>query len=119
MSALLQEDQLKKNEFMRELGKRIRSARDEARFSQLQVGVSLGVSDKTISGYESGRIAPPIDKLMQLADLFKRPISYFLGSDPRDYKVASRLRAVEVALKEIRNQLNEIRLVSQNKDLDA
>lgn len=119
MNDILAEDQKKKTDLMKELGKRIRAARDEARMSQLQVGVALAVSDKTISGYESGRIAPPIDKLMQLADLFKKPISYFLGSDPREYKVASRLRAVEVGLREIRKQLNEIKLISQNVDLDS
>ena len=115
---ILAEDKIRRSEFARELGKRIRSARDEARFSQLQVGVALGVSDKTISGYESGRISPPIDKLMQIADLFKKPITFFLGSDPREYKVSSRLRAVEVTLKEVRRQLDEIRLLSQTIDLD-
>lgn len=101
-----------------EIGRRVRIAREEARVSQLQVGVAIGVSDKTISGYESGRISPPIDKLMDLADLFKKPISFFLGSDPKDYKVASRLRAVEMSLKEIKEQLTQIRLISQTSDLD-
>lgn len=113
------EDEQKKKDLMLDLGKRIKTAREEARMSQLQVGVSLGVSDKTISGYEAGRIAPPIDKLLHLADLFKKPITYFLGSDPRDYKVTSRLRAVEVALRDIRKQLQEIKLISQNTDLDS
>ncbi len=113
------EDEKRKKELMMELGKRIKVAREEARMSQLQVGVSLGVTDKTISGYESGRIAPPIDKLLQLADLFKKPITYFLGSDPREYKVSSRLRAVEVALRDIRKQLQEIKLLSQTKELDS
>ncbi len=111
-------DEERKNKLMTELAQRIRTARDEARMSQLQVGVALGVSDKTISGYEAGRIAPPVDKLIQLADLFKKPIAYFLGADPKDYKVASRLRAVEVALREIRKQLQEIKLISQTVDLD-
>jgi transcriptional regulator with XRE-family HTH domain len=115
----LQIDEERKKQLMSEIAKRIKVARDEARMSQLQVGVSLGVSDKTISGYEAGRISPPIDKLIQLADLFKKPVSYFLGSDPKEYKVASRLRAVEVALREIRKQLNEIKLVSQTVDLDS
>lgn len=113
------EDEKRKKELMLELGKRIKVAREEARMSQLQVGVSLGVTDKTISGYESGRIAPPIDKLLQLADLFKKPITYFLGSDPREYRVSSRLRAVEVALRDIRKQLQEIKLLSQTKELDS
>lgn len=118
MTDIIQEDISKRKELTRELGKKIKLAREEAGMSQLQVGVALAVSDKTISGYESGRIAPPIDKLMHLADLFKKPIAFFLGADPRDYKVASRLRAVEVALREVRKQLNEIRLISQNQDLD-
>jgi transcriptional regulator with XRE-family HTH domain len=102
-----------------ELGKHIKQAREESRLSQLQVGVALGVSDKTISGYESGRIMPPVDKLLALADLFKKPIGFFLGADPKDYRVASRLRAVEISLREIRQQLHEIKLISQNLDLDS
>lgn len=101
-----------------EIGKRLRIAREESRISQLQVGVAVGVSDKTISGYESGRISPPIDKLVQLADLFKKPITFFLGADPKDYRVASRLRAVEMSLKEIKEQLTQIKLISQISDLD-
>ncbi|MDQ6985022.1 MAG: helix-turn-helix transcriptional regulator [Candidatus Dojkabacteria bacterium] len=116
---IFRQEEQRKKDITRELGIRIKMARDEARMSQLKVGVSLGVSDKTISGYEAGRIAPPIDKLIQLADLFKKPITFFLGSDPRDYKVSSRLRAVEVALREIRKQLQEIKLLSQNKNLDS
>jgi transcriptional regulator with XRE-family HTH domain len=116
---LLKEDALRRRRLVEDLGKRIKIAREEARMTQLQVGVSLGVSDKTISGYEAGRIAPPIDKLMELADLFKKPITFFLGSDPREYRVSSRLRAVEVALREIRKQLQEIKLLSQVSDLDS
>lgn len=103
---------------MKDLGDRIKAAREEAKFSQLQVGVSLGVSDKTISGYESGRICPPIDKLQQLADLLKKPTTFFLGSDPKDYKVSSRLRAVEIMLRDIRRELREIKSLAQKIDLD-
>ncbi len=116
---IFQVDEERKTKMMSELAEKIKTARIESRMSQLQVGVALGVTDKTISGYEAGRIAPPVDKLILLADLFKKPISYFLGSDPRDYKVASRLRAIEVALREIRKQLQEIKLISQSVDLDS
>jgi len=103
---------------MKTFGDRIKSAREEAKLSQLQVGVALGVSDKTISGYESGRISPPIDKLQKLADLFKKPITYFLGTDPKDYRISSRLRAVEIMLRDIRRELREIKALSQSIDLD-
>lgn len=108
----------KRKKLLKDLGERIKAAREEAAKSQLQVGVAIGVSDKTISGYESGRIAPSIDNLVALAELFKRPIGYFLGSDPREYKVATRLRGVEVALNDIKSQLKELKLIAQTLDLD-
>jgi len=103
---------------MSTFGTRIKLAREDAKLSQLQVGVALGVSDKTISGYESDRIKPPVDKLMKLADLLKKPISFFLGTDIKDYKITSRLRAIEIVLRNIRQELREIKLLAQKNNLD-
>lgn len=103
---------------MASIGENIKSAREEAKLSQLQVAVELGVSDKTISGYESNRISPPIDKLQKLSDLLKKPVSFFIGDDVRTYKVASRLRAVEIMLREIRKELREIKAIAQTTNLD-
>lgn len=97
------------------LGQRIKQARKEAKLSQLQLGVALKVSDKTISGYESDRISPPIDKLQVVAELLKKPITYFLGVDERDYTIQARLRAVEIKLREIRQELREIRLIAKKE----
>lgn len=104
---------------MNPLATKIKKAREESKLSQLQVGVALGVSDKTISGYESGRISPPIDKLQKLADLLKKPIGYFVGADQREYKVAARLRGVEIMLREIRRELREIKAIAQSTNLDV
>ena len=103
---------------MTTLGLKIKSAREDSRLSQLQVGVALKVSDKTISGYESDRITPPIDKLLKISELLKKPISYFIGEDVKDYKIASRLRAVEIALRDIRQELRDIKLLAQKNNLD-
>ncbi len=97
------------------LGEKIKLARREAKLSQLQLGVALKVSDKTISGYESGRICPPIDKLMMIAELLKKPVTFFLGIDERDYSVQARLRAVEIKLREIRQELREIKLIAEKR----
>lgn len=104
---------------MNTIGATIRSAREEARLSQLQVAIAIDVSDKTISGYESERIVPPVDKLLKISDLLKKPIGYFLGSDVRDYKIASRLRAVEIMLRDIRKELREIKTLAQKNNLDV
>ena len=94
-------------------GEKIRRARKEAKLSQLQLGVALKVSDKTISGYESNRISPPIEKIQKIAELLKKPITFFLGIDERDYSIQSRLRAVEITLREIRQELREIKLIAK------
>jgi transcriptional regulator with XRE-family HTH domain len=118
MDKLLQQEEVRRKQITREIGVRIRAAREEAHMSQLQVAVAIGLSDKTISSYEAARISPPIDKLIQLAELFKKPVAFFLGYDPKEYKVGSRLRAIEIALKDIKKQLDEIKLLSQTLDLD-
>lgn len=97
------------------LGQRIKQARKEAKLSQLQLGVALKVSDKTISGYESNRISPPINKLQTIAELLKKPVTYFLGVDERDYSIQARLRAVEIKLREIRQELRGIRVVAKKR----
>jgi transcriptional regulator with XRE-family HTH domain len=94
-------------------GEKIKRARKEAKLSQLQLGVALKVSDKTISGYESNRISPPIEKIQKIAELLKKPITFFLGIDERDYSIQSRLRAVEITLREIRQELREIKLIAK------
>lgn len=100
------------------LGDKLRLARKEAKLSQLELGVALKVSDKTISGYESGRISPPIDNLLMIAELLKKPVSYFLGVDEKDYTIQARLRAIEIKMKEIRQELREIKLLAQGKSID-
>jgi transcriptional regulator with XRE-family HTH domain len=104
---------------MTTIGTRIKKAREESRLSQFQVGSALDVSDKTISGYELDRIVPPIDKLMKLSDMLKKPIGYFLGSDVKDYKISSRLRAIEIMLRDVRKELREIKSLAQKNNLDS
>ncbi len=103
---------------MNNLGKKIKTAREDAKMSQLQVGVALGVSDKTISGYESNRICPPVEKIQMLSEFLKKPLTFFIEDDERDYKISSRLRAVEITLRDIRKDLREIKLLAQKNDLD-
>lgn len=100
---------------MKNLGDKIKSAREETSLSQNQVGKMLGISDKTISGYESGRICPPIDKLQSLSDLFKKPITYFIEVDNKEYKVSSRLRAIELRMKDMREELRSIKELIKNE----
>ena len=37
-------------------------------YSQRELGLKIGASDKTICAYESGAVIPPLDRLQMLAD---------------------------------------------------
>jgi transcriptional regulator with XRE-family HTH domain len=82
------------------LGKRIREARQEKHLSQQQLASAVGVSDKTISAYEVGRVDPPLDTLEKLSTATSRPIGYFLGDVHSN---------IEARLDHIANELGEIR----------
>ena len=69
---------------VKDFGKRLRDARMEKGLSQRSLGLSLGLSDKTISSYESSRSYPNLDILKKLAEVLDKPFGYFLSSDYDD-----------------------------------
>lgn len=72
------------NRLDRNLARRLREARRESGLSTRAVAASiprrLAVSHTTIANYENGITVPPIDVLGALANLYKRPLNWFLES---------------------------------------
>lgn len=87
------------------LGKRIREARLRSGFSQQQLATAIGVSDKTISAYEVGRVDPPLDALDKLSTATAHPINYFLGDVKSN--IEARLEHITSELKDIRESLQK------------
>lgn len=58
--------------------KRLRQAREECGYSQKQLGLRVGLSDKSISIYEKGIVYPPISNLIRISKELKKDIEYFL-----------------------------------------
>ncbi len=58
--------------------KRLRQAREEIGYSQKQLGLRVGLSDKSISMYEKGGVYPPVSNLLKIAKELKKDIDYFL-----------------------------------------
>ena len=87
---------------------KIKKARKESKMSQKELGETLGISDKAISSYESGRATPPLSTLQRMAKITHRPMSYFTGSEEEgnEYSIASMLANVERELVEIKKLLN-------------
>jgi transcriptional regulator with XRE-family HTH domain len=61
------------------LFKNIKRARVSSELSQKQLAKKLGISDKTISAYETGRAFPPTPTLAKIAEITKISISEIMG----------------------------------------
>ena len=57
---------------------RLKSARKERKVSQDTLASEIGVSRRVISDWENANAAPPLDRLEPLAQVLRKPISYFL-----------------------------------------
>ncbi len=91
----------------RSLADKIKRARLEASLSQRELGVALGLSDKSISAYETGRAEPPFGVLKKMAKKTARPVAYFGEDDPKDYTVEAKLAQIEALFKEVRALLKK------------
>lgn len=74
---------------LEKIGKTIRQERKKLKRTQDKFGKMLGVSGKQISNYENGKLLPPQDILLHMADLFNCEYGYLLGEE--SYKDGSKL----------------------------
>ena len=58
--------------------KRIAELRKEKHYSQLKLANMLGISQKTVSGYETGVSNPSIDLLIEMSEIFDTSIDYIV-----------------------------------------
>lgn len=58
--------------------KKLKTAREAKGYSQKQLGMRVGLSDKSISMYEKGTVYPPISNLFKISEVLDVDICYFL-----------------------------------------
>ncbi len=90
------------------IGKKIREAREDLGISQKDLGISLGLSDKAISAYEAGRTVPPLETLVRIADELNKPLDFFIDGNSSDYKLESRLAAMERVVTKLLQEIHRI-----------
>ncbi|MBD2058109.1 helix-turn-helix transcriptional regulator [Oculatella sp. FACHB-28] len=61
--------------------KRLRAARLESGLTQLEVANRLGEPQSYVSKCESGERRVDIVELSKFAEIYERPVSYFLGKE--------------------------------------
>jgi transcriptional regulator with XRE-family HTH domain len=89
---------------MESLGTRIKTARQTKKVTQSELATAIGVSDKTVSAYESGRIDPPLDVLKKIATSTNHTMRYFVGHD-EESSILEKLTSIEKLFTEIRDLL--------------
>ncbi len=88
---------------------RLKTAREVKGISQRKLGMVLGLSDKAISAYESGRTYPPLDTLIKIAKELSKPMTYFLDEDVKEASLISKIDKLSFDLKDFSKDLEETR----------
>ena len=60
---------------------RVRSLRDRSGITQAELAEKLGLTNRAVGAWESGRSRPRLDKMQQLADLFGVTVSELMGEE--------------------------------------
>lgn len=98
------------------VGERIRKAREESGISQKKLGLMLGLSDKAISAYESGRTFPPLDTLYRIAKELERDITYFVSDDEGSVICSDSVSRIEKALAKVQIELQSLKNTVDQKE---
>ena len=80
-----------------EIGERLKQLRIKRKLTQFEVEELTGINRSTLSLYELGIRVPPIDKLMQLALLYKVSIDYLCGIEKSDSDNVEKVKQGEKA----------------------
>lgn len=60
---------------------RIQELRKKFKMQQSELAAIIGVTDKSISSYETGKTNPTLESISKLADFFGVTVDYLLGRD--------------------------------------
>ena len=78
----------KNYELFKHIGLKIRIKRRELNLSQEKLAEMLNVAYTQVYNYETGKFKIPLDYLMELSDIFKVDLNYFLS----DYNSGTKLK---------------------------
>ena len=76
-------------------GKFLARLRREAGYTQERLGEKLGVSNKTVSRWETGAYLPPVEMLQAISDLYGVSINELLAGERLEGEAAYRAAAEE------------------------
>jgi transcriptional regulator with XRE-family HTH domain len=92
---------------VKDFSKKLKEARIEKGLSQRSLGLSIGLSDKTISSYESSRSYPSLDILKKLTEELGKSFDYFLSSEGERDILLERIKDLERENSVLRDMINK------------
>lgn len=88
-------------EIYKAFGQRMKDFRKQKKWTQKELADKLDIRFSQLNKYESGLHIPPVDKLIQIAELFETTIDYLLTGNRteeialRNSKIMERFKALE------------------------
>lgn len=82
------------------VGQKIREARLEMKWTQQDLAKRIGVSDKTVSALEIGRVEPSISQIQSIASVTEKPIGFF---------TSEKISLIEAKFDALTRELEEIK----------
>lgn len=89
---------------------RIRDLREDADLNQSEVAQAIGVDQRTLSNYETGKTNPDSYAIIKLAEFFNVSTDYLLGVEDRDTRSrrTANIKRMEKRLDDMQAALDEI-----------
>lgn len=95
----------------REIGRRIKRAREKKHWTQLEFALGANVSPSTIARWESGKL-PPVRELIRVAELLGVDADDLVDAEQDDESTAS-----EAALQAVLEEVSAMRAEVRQRDL--
>ena len=89
--------------------KKLKKARELKGVSQRELGLLTGLSDKSISAYEQGRVMPPLDILPKLAKHLNQSVSYFLNEETSIDRIMVKIDELDQVIESLKSLLPQVK----------
>ena len=86
------------------IAEKIKAVREEKQLSQSRFGSKIGVSGKTVSAYERGKVKPTLSIINKISEVFN-VVLLELPKNKRD-RLVNKMQDMETSMQEIRELLN-------------
>ena len=83
------------NEIRKGLGQRIKQLRKQQKWTQKELSAKIDVRFPQLNKYECGLHAPPVEKLVKIAEVFDTTVDYLLTGNRSEERPLHNLRLLE------------------------